>query len=398
MPDGNAIRATGPRRSERNAEMMKLLRPAFVAVIALTLLTGLRAGENAKSKTYAVLVGVGEFGSQPIEARPAAEKDAAALYDLVTDRAYIGAEADNVRLLLAGEDKARHSAAATHEEIVNALKWVSGKAEKNDLVIIGFFGRGAPAADRTCFFTKNSTVNDRLKTALVTPDVEQAIKNLKSERVVCFIDIDYKGVTLDSKSAPEPDLADFASAFAGSEDAEEKTLPPGRICFVASKNVARHIDTAEHGIFASAVIDALKGKADAEGYEPDGVVTVDELQTYLEPTVFEQAKKLGKTADEKEQVPFFWATRSFHFVVSRNPAIADKNTARVAKLATLSLPAETFAGSTSHWPTSPSRATASWTAERSCSRRCNSTRTTPRPSPAAPPSDSKPSSASTSRN
>src|SRR5262249_45331536 len=139
-----SIRATGPRRSERTAEMTKLLRPALVAALALVLLTDLRAGDGAKPKTYAVLVGVGEFGKQTIEPRPTAEKDAAAFYDLVINRDYVGADGANVRLLLAGEDKSRHSEPATREQIVKALSWISDKAGKNDLVIIGFFGRGAP--------------------------------------------------------------------------------------------------------------------------------------------------------------------------------------------------------------------------------------------------------------
>ena len=33
----------------------------------------------------------------------------------------------------------------------------------------------------------------------------------------------------------------------------------------------------KNGLFTSVVADALRGKADTEGYEPDGVVTTDEL-------------------------------------------------------------------------------------------------------------------------
>src|SRR5262249_22209132 len=66
----------------------------------------------------------------------------------------------------------------------------------------------------------------------------------------------------------------------------------------------------------------------------------DELNKYLETAVIEQARKLGKSNEEKEQVPFIWATRSYHFALSRNPAVAKKNDDRIAKLAKLDLPRE----------------------------------------------------------
>ena len=98
--------------------------------------------------------------------KPAAYDGIQFAADLVTNPDYVGADGANVRFLLAGEDKARRSEPATRGNIVKALTWVSDKAAKNDLVIIGFFGRGAPTGDRTCFFSKGSTVKDRTKELL----------------------------------------------------------------------------------------------------------------------------------------------------------------------------------------------------------------------------------------
>src|SRR5438270_145159 len=81
------------------------------------------------------------------------------------------------------------------------------------------------------------------------------------------------------KHIPEPSFADKPfSEFRGdlgSEETQERT--PGRVVFLANRPNSTSLDGADHGIFAQAVLDALKGAADEEGKEADGLVTVDEL-------------------------------------------------------------------------------------------------------------------------
>src|SRR5262249_49538357 len=132
-------------------------------------------------------------------------------------------------------------------------------------------------------------------------------------------------------------ILDMVRVFVGNEDKDEHQLPPGRVIFQASSTVAQLVDTDKNSIFAKAVIDGLKGAADKDGYEPDGLITVDELQTYLEQEVSVQARKLGKTHDEKEQSPLIWGTRASHFAVTSNPAITPKVEARVEKLSAMDL-------------------------------------------------------------
>jgi carboxyl-terminal processing protease len=321
--------------------MMHLLRWVLLTVLVPVLFASnlvWSADEKAKPKTYVVLVGVGGFADTAIQARPTAENDAKALYDLFVSTKYLGVEKSDVRLVLGVEDKSHDAKAATKESIVKAFKWAADKADKNDLVIFGLFGRGAPTGDRTCFFLPDSTVKNRAKDALATADLEQELAKIKSEKVLALVDIDYKGFTTDKQSLAEPNLLDMVKVFVGQEDAEEHQLPPGRIIFLASNNVARHIDTPENGLFAKTVLDALHGKADVEGYEPDGVVTVDELQQYLDTQVIAQARILGKTNEEKQQTPLVWGTRSNRFVLTKNPDIFPKTEARIAALSKLDLP------------------------------------------------------------
>ena len=45
---------------------------------------------------------------------------------------YLGADPDHVRLLLGTPDTKRQSEPATHENIIQALRWVAGKARKDE--------------------------------------------------------------------------------------------------------------------------------------------------------------------------------------------------------------------------------------------------------------------------
>jgi hypothetical protein len=78
-----------------------------------------------------------------------------------------------VKLLLGSEDKKRNSQPATRENILAALKWVADNAEKNDLVIFGFFGQGAPLGEKGCYFAVDSNYKKRAKNAIAAGDIEQ---------------------------------------------------------------------------------------------------------------------------------------------------------------------------------------------------------------------------------
>ena len=64
-------------------------------VLALLLTLPLQAAE-ATAHTYVLLVGISEYADQQIKPRPHAEADAQALYDLFTDKDYLGVDADRI--------------------------------------------------------------------------------------------------------------------------------------------------------------------------------------------------------------------------------------------------------------------------------------------------------------
>ena len=73
-----------------------------------------------------------------------AENDAKDLYDLFTNKSYLGAEPDHVRLLLGKPDAKRKSEPATADNILKAVQWLAESSKKDDLAIFAIIGEGAP--------------------------------------------------------------------------------------------------------------------------------------------------------------------------------------------------------------------------------------------------------------
>ncbi len=325
--------------------MTKATLTGLLAGVAvwLTAALPLRAAEEAKApKAYAVLIGVGKYTDAAIQGRPHAEDDAKALYDLFIDPRYLGIPRDNVKLLLGGPaDKERHSEEATRDNILKATKWVAGVAGRDDLVIITYIGQGAALGergDRIAYFATDSTVKEAAKTAVLASAVGEDLDKLQSHRVCLFVDVSFKGYKpADGKAPPDPNVTagSFYKEFLGKDTGEEESPAPGRVLFLAS-GTGRFLspDTDKHGTFTQVLLDGLKGKADTEGYEPDGVVTVDELSKYVEEHLPALVKKY--VADEKARPNFAVISgQDAHIVLTQNPAVEPKVKERLDKFAAL---------------------------------------------------------------
>jgi C-terminal peptidase prc len=307
-----------------------------VVVAALALALSARAADDRKPQTYVVLIGISDYADKQIKARPHAEDDVKALCDVLTNKDYLGVGEKNIRLLLGSEDKKRNSQPATRENILKALNWLSTEAKPNDLVILTFVGEGGPlgdSGDRRCYFASDSTFKGRDKDALAATEVGDALKNLKSERFCTFLDVNFKGYSGEAPGVGEPTLGPNPyKEFLGDDGTEEHLAHTGRVLFLATNGLANPIDTKEHGIFMQAVLAGLKGEADKDGYEPDGVVTVDELTEYLDKKMPDLAREFGATKDDKQQMHFVLGGRATHYVLTANPAAAGKAKERLEKL------------------------------------------------------------------
>src|SRR6516162_7573335 len=122
--------------------MSKAKWSVFLAGIfwALTAFSAVHASD-APSRAYAVLVGVSKYADGQINARPYAEDDIKALYDLLSRNKYVDIEPGRMHLLLGTPDAQRKSEPATKQNIIKALHDVASKAGRDDLVIFAFIGQ-----------------------------------------------------------------------------------------------------------------------------------------------------------------------------------------------------------------------------------------------------------------
>jgi C-terminal peptidase prc len=290
------------------------------------------------SQPYVVLVGVNDYADKLIKPRKHAEADAKALYDVLTDKKYLGADPKNVRLLLGSADAKRGAEKATRAKVLESLKWVAGQAKVNDLVLIAFIGEGGPlgeSGDRRCYFAADSTFKGRDKDAIAADEIDVALKDLKSQRVCVFLDVDFTGFNVagGARAVAEPTLGKSPyKEFLGDDGTEEHAAKRGRIVYLATNGLSPSLDLADHGLFTKVLVDGLKGAADKEGYEADGLVTVDELSDYVDKQLPDLARKHGTTDKQKQQAHFILGGRAGHFVLTTNPDAVAKKEERLTKL------------------------------------------------------------------
>ncbi len=284
---------------------------------------------------YVVVIGVSDTADPTILPRPSADADAKAVYDLFADKQYLDAKPERVKLLTSKEDDKRKGQKATRENILKAVHEAVTATGKDDLLVIAWFGRGASAGERTCLFASDTTFKERAKTGVLGSDLEPELKAARQQHVLVMMDVHFKGYDAGKETVIEPGLREIISGIFGGEDKADQTLPKDRVFMLGTTPAADPLMKGDHGLFATLVLDALKGTADKDGYEADGLVTVDELAKYIEKEMPEYLRTLGKTAKEKEGEPFLVGEETSHFPVTSNPkvtAAVAKRAAAVAKL------------------------------------------------------------------
>jgi C-terminal peptidase prc len=311
-----------------------------IGLLALPLHAEQPKDEKAKaSQTYVVLVGISNYADKQIKPRPHAEDDAKALAELFANKKYLGVDKDHSRLLLGDAEKRPGSQAATRDNILKALRWIADNAKTNDLVVFGFFGEGGPTGDsgaHRCYFASDSTFEGRSKNAVAASEIGEALKNLKSQRFCVLLDVDFKGFTTNDKKVGEVTLgASPYKEFLGDDGSEEEASKPGRAVFLATNGLMRSLDLKDHGIFTTALLKGLEGAADKDGYEPDGLVTVEELTEYLDKEMRDLIRANAKNKEERDEYFVALGGRGNHYVLTHNPAVAAKVKEQEEKFAAL---------------------------------------------------------------
>jgi len=291
-------------------------------------------GKKDPPRTLLLLAGIDKYDDAKIKPRARAEADARALFGLIKKNPYHPLDAKHATLLL-GSGKGGER--ATKANFVKALKAVAAEAKEGDTVVLGFFGHGGPLGETggRCYFLADSTFKGRAKDALTPDEVEAVLKGLKAKNLCVLLDVNFKGFVVDPKNAGSLDELSLGGSayreFLGDDGSEEHRPKPGRALFLATNGLNPSLDLKDHGIFARVCLDGLKGGADNEGGDSDGLVTVDELTKYLAKELPKLARKHGKTQKEKEQDHFVLGGTGSHFVLCTNPKSRPKALERLKK-------------------------------------------------------------------
>lgn len=288
-----------------------------------------RAEEEHSPQPYVVLVGIDKHQDEQIKSRKHAEADAKALYDLFTSKQHLGVAASNIKLLLGTPDKTRASEPATRANIMKALNWLEKSTAKNDLVIFAFIGNGAPLGERSCYFAVDSTFKNRAKDAVASGDIENAVEHMHSQKFIALVDVNFAGYNAGADPAPEANLPNFYKEYINFDDTKAAT--PSRVVFLPNSGLKPSLDLEKHGIFTQVLLNGLNGKADDEGYEPDGNITIGELAKFFRKELHSLAVKNGKFEEEKGQTGAVLEGQTNDFIVSHNPAAYSKAQERLAK-------------------------------------------------------------------
>jgi carboxyl-terminal processing protease len=317
------------------------MRQIYTGLLALAagVLTPFAAKADDVAKApqgpFVVVVGVSETADPTIQPRPNADADAKALYDLFADKQYFDVAPERLVLLTSKEDAKRSSKKATRENILKAVHEATSKTGKDDVLVLAFLGRGASSGEATCLFAADSTFKERGKNGVLGSDLETELKANKQQRLLFLMDVSFKGFNAGTETLVEPTLRDILGGAFGGEEKGELPNPHDRVVMLSTIPSIEPLSKGENGLFTATLIEALKGKADSEGYEPDGLVTIDELNKYLEKEVADQARAIGKTQKEKEAIPYIVGEEFSHFVVTKNPTLSAAVSKRLGALADL---------------------------------------------------------------
>jgi len=255
---------------------------------------------------HAIVIGINDYADPAIPDLRFAESDAKAIFETLIDPDVGRFKKDHVTLLL-GED-------ATPSAIKAALYKLRG-AGKDDLVVIFYSGHGAKEGDEAFWVTQAAERKALPATALRNKDIREFLAKIPSERLVILLDCCYAASTV-KKSLDDP--AALFGDFAGK----------GRVTIAgaAENQEALEFEDKKAGVFTHFLVTGLRGQADGN---TDGVVTFEELWTYLGDNVRKASVKQGGLHEPKIITE---AGVTPQFLLTFNPAVRAENEQAVAAL------------------------------------------------------------------
>ncbi len=255
---------------------------------------------------HAIIIGINDYADPAIPDLRFAESDAKAIYQTLVDPAIGRFNKDHVTLML-GKD-------ATPSAIKAALYKLRGVG-KDDLVVIFYSGHGAKEGDEAFWVTQAAERKALPATALRNKDIREFLAKIPAQRLVILLDCCYAASTI-KKTLDDP--ASLFGAFAGK----------GRVTIAgaAENQEALEYEDKKAGVFTYFLVSGLRGQADGN---TDGVVTFEELWTYLGDNVRKASVKQGGLHEPKIITE---AGLTPQFLLTFNPAVRAENEQAVAAL------------------------------------------------------------------
>lgn len=220
-------------------------------------------------KRWAVVIGVGQYGSEDIPDLEFARADAQAMYEFLKSDA--AGPFDDV-LFLADEE-------ATGAAMRQALFVFLQQADWNDLVVVYYAGHGAPdpqRPDNLYLLPTDADLGALAATGFPMWDVKTALRRqIAAERVLVIADACHSAGTADGDVVGGGDGNAIAGGFS------QLFTPSRRLMMTAADTNEFSLEDARwggHGVFTHFLLEGLGGKGDVDA---DGIVTFTELFDYV---------------------------------------------------------------------------------------------------------------------
>ncbi|MCP9496398.1 MAG: caspase family protein [Pyrinomonadaceae bacterium MAG19_C2-C3] len=296
--------------ADGNGNLTRLTLPVTRPAANNTTNGGTPAGDVApfKGRKYAVIIGVSDYKFNSYTDRRGS-------MNRLTDLRYATTDARAVREFLQkpegggfapGDILYLEDSAATLQAVREALTKFLARPRAEDLVFFYFAGHGSPDPNnpqKLYFLMHDTKLSDAARTALPMTELKNTIDNqLQAERVIVFLDACHSaGVTGERMTTLRGEVQEnnlinlyAAKLFAGAGRivlTSSDTSEPSRECTLWGGG---------HGIFTWALLEGLRGKADANR---DRLITAGEVCAYMRrrvqiETAFNQNPRLVTSSND----------------------------------------------------------------------------------------------------
>jgi uncharacterized caspase-like protein len=246
-------------------------------------------------KRFALVIGVEDYQDIRISRFNHAATDARALADALAQSA--GFKREQITLLASSEPAERQP---TRSAILRHLAGLQGRVTQDGLLLIFFAGHAIERDGKAYLLPSDALANDASllrETAVSVDRVKELIRATEAGQVVLIFDAFRQQPVAGAVSADNPLTESFTREVAFDTNKREATAFAALFASSVGQR-AYEWQSKKQGYFASALIEAIKGRAANRQRE----VTLNELVKYLQTAVPQETQRdLGQNAQQRPQ-------------------------------------------------------------------------------------------------